>query len=472
MPSSLRHPFPVPFLPVLLSVALSCAPTAHAPAAAPAVAAPAPSAALPAEAAPPAELTPARQQLESWLEAFNSGQRSALLAYHERHFPYAAASADVRDIEREHGLSLGTQGFELRRIEESSRERLVALLKERRGPQHARVTLQVAAEPPHAVTKFNIGPVPTPLESLTQAEGDARKLDASSRALAIETISRQLQDHYVFPETAAQVIAALQRKQARGDYDAITDAVELAGVLTLDLRRLARDKHLSLRFGPVPPQPDLSGSAPPWLAQSGYGFGAIERLEGNVALLTLNGFPPLFAEQRAAIGERMSQIADAAAVIVDLRNNGGGFPPTVLEVCSYFFDPEPVHLIDIYRRDTNHTNEHWTQRELPGRRFGSQKPVFILTGPRTFSGGEGFAYQLQTQNRAVVVGESTGGGAHPSQPYPVEGGFVLMVPWGRSISPVTGTNWEGIGVLPDVAVPADDALPAAQRLALQWLGGK
>lgn len=395
-----------------------------------------------------------------------------LLAYHERHFPYAAASHDVRNLDHEHGLSQGTGGFQLRRIEVSSNERLVALLQERNSPQYARVTLQVAPEPPHPVSRFVIGPVPTPPELLPPAERQARTIDSAIRHAAIESIGRQLQAHYVYAETATLVIAGLQKKQARGDYDTLTDAVEFAEAIGRDLWRLARDKHLGLRFGPLPPQPDLTGSAPPWLERIGYGFGPIQRLEGNVALLVLNGFPPPFAAQKAAIDERMSQIADADAAIVDLRNNGGGWPGTGLRVASYFFDPEPIHLTSIYRRDTNATEELWTARELAGRRFGSRKPVYVLTGPRTFSGGEGLAYQLQAQGRAVVVGEGTGGGAHPTGPYPVDGGFVLSVPWGRSVSPINGTNWEGIGVVPDVATPEDDALDVAHQLALERLGRK
>jgi retinol-binding protein 3 len=414
--------------------------------------------------------TPAGRQLAAWLQAFNSGQRASLLAYHARHFPYAVASRDVSDIEREHGLSQGTGGFELRRIEKSDSARLVALLQERNSPQHARVSLQVSPQPPHAVTSFRIGPVPTPPELLPPAEREARTLDASKRRAAFESIGRQLGAHYVYAETATLVSAGLQKKLARGDYDALTDAVDFAEAVTRDLQRLSRDKHLGLRFGPLPPKPDLAGGAPPWIARAGYGFGAIERLRGNVALLALNGFPPLFEEQKAAIAERMSQIADADAVIVDLRGNGGGFPPTVARVASYFFDPPPVHLVSIYRRDTDHTNELWTERELSGRRFGSQKPVFVLTGPHTFSGGEGFAYELQAQKRAIVVGEVTAGGAHPVEPYPVDGGFVINVPWGRAINPITGTNWEGIGIVPDVYAPAEEALATAHRLALERLG--
>ena len=416
-----------------------------------------------------AEQTPARQHFDAWLQAFNSGQRVVLLAFHEHDFPYAVATGDMRDIEREYGLSQGTGGFDVRRIEASDSERLVVLLQERNSPQYARATLLVSPAPPHAVTKFDIGPVPTPLDRLPPAEREARSLDGAKRRAALESIGRQLQAHYVSAETAARVVVALEKKRSRGDYDALADAAEFADALSLDLRRLARDKHLRLNFGPMPPQPNLAGGAPPRIARSGFGFGAIERLSGNVALLVINGFPPLFEEQQAAIAERMSQIADADAAIVDLRNNNGGFPPTELRVASYFFEAEPVHLKSVYRRDADNTFEIWTEKQLRGRRFGSKKPVYILTGPHTFSGGEALAYELQAQARAVVVGEGTGGGAHPTQPYPVEGGFVLQVPWGQSINPITGTNWEGIGVLPDVEVPADEALEAAHHLALERL---
>jgi hypothetical protein len=413
--------------------------------------------------------TPAGRQLSAWLEAFNSGDRQTLALYHERNFRYEVASRDVSTNEREHGLSQGTGGFDPRRFEISETHRLMVLLQERKGPGYARVVLEVAPEPPHAVTRFRIGPIPTPLEWLSSAEREARAVDAKKRRAVLQAIERELMAHYVSLETAQQVIGRLQKKVARGDYDSLSDAVAFADALSRDLSRLARDKHIGLHFGPMPPQPKMEGPEPPWLARVNYGFGAIERLRGNVAHVVIEGFPPLVDSQRRAIGERMTEIADADAVIIDLRQNGGGFPPTVNQIASYFFDEEPVHLNSIYRRDTNHTQELWSERTLPGRRFGSKKPVYVLSSRRTFSGGEDLAYTLQAQGRAVVVGEGTGGGAHPTQPYPIEGGFVLRVPWGRSINPVTATNWEGIGVVPDVPTPEDEALETAHRLALEKL---
>lgn len=420
--------------------------------------------------AAPIPATAAGRQFAAWLAAFNSGSREALIAYHEQHFPYAVASRDVSNIDLEHGLSQGTGGFEPRRFEESEDARLVVLLEARHQPHYARARLEVSPEPPHTVSRFRIGPIPTPLELLPPAERAARTLDADARRTALESIGQQLEAHYVDAETAPRVMATVQRKHARGGYDALSDAVDFAEVLTRDLRRLARDKHLALRFGPMPPEAPLEEPAPPWLARIGYGFGAFQRLDGNVAHLVINGFPPPFESERDAIAARMTEIAEADAAIIDLRENGGGAPPTVTLMASYFFDEEPVHLTSIYRRDTDHTQEQWTVRELSGKRFGSKKPVYVLIGPHTFSGGEGFAYALQARGRAVIVGEETAGGAHPTQPYPIAGGFVLRVPWGRAINPITGTNWEGIGVIPDVSAPADEALEAAHRLALEQLG--
>jgi C-terminal processing protease CtpA/Prc len=235
--------------------------------------------------------------------------------------------------------------------------------------------------------------------------------------------------------------------------------------------RLSRDRHMGMRFGPMPKKPDLQGEAPPDVARMGYGFGPSQRLPGNVAVLVINGFPPLFEAQKAAIAERMSEVADAAALIVDLRANNGGFPPTEVHVASYFFD-QPLLLKQIYRRDEGRTIDIWTDRELPGKRFGSGKPVYVLTGEHTFSGGEALAYELQAHGRAQVVGVNTKGGAHATFPYPVEGGFVLRVPSVRGTNPVTGTNWESIGIVPDVYVPEEYALERAHGLVLERLGGK
>lgn len=444
-------------------------------------AAPAPTAQAATAQAPPAEEaapvasassvvpdTPAGAQFSRWLEAFNSGDREALLAYHEQHFPYSAASADVASIDREHGLSLGTQGFTVKEVEQSTPTALTLLMRERARPQFARVRLEVAPSAPHGVVHFEIGPIPTPPQFLSQDDLAARRVDAARRQAVIGALRRELEAHYVFADVARKMSEKLGRKAASGGYDTVTDAEQLAQILTEDLQGVSGDKHLRVRFGrmpPPPPPPGVSSDAPPpWIVAQNFGFGPIERLPGNVALLTINGFVPLLGPAvEEGVGVRMTDVADADAVIIDLRGNHGGSPQTVAFVASYFFEGKPLLLSSIARRDTGLVQEFWTLPELPGTRFGAAKPVYVLTSGRTFSGGEDLAYTLQAHRRATVIGETTAGGAHPTEPRAIDDSLFVMVPWGRSINPITKGNWEGTGVKPDVVAPAGEALERTLR---------
>jgi retinol-binding protein 3 len=132
-------------------------------------------------------------------------------------------------------------------------------------------------------------------------------------------------------------------------------------------------------------------------------------------------------------------------------------------VSSYLFDKR-THLNDLWTRRSGKTEEFWTRDSVPGRRFGGEKPVYVLTSAQTFSGGEEFAYNLKNLKRAIIVGETTGGGAHPVSGHPIDEHFSIGVPFARAINPITHTNWEGVGVKPDISVPAGDALATAQRL--------
>jgi len=161
----------------------------------------------------------------------------------------------------------------------------------------------------------------------------------------------------------------------------------------------------------------------------------------------------------------MDAVADARALILDLRHNGGGRPELVALICSYLFEDDPVHLNSIYWRDRDTTETLVTDPHVEGRKFGATKPAFVLTSKSTFSAAEEFAYDLQSRKRARIVGETTGGGAHPGGGHPLPHGMLVFVSTGRAINPVTGTDWGGVGVVPDVPVPADQALEAALELA-------
>ncbi len=76
---------------------------------------------------------------------------------------------------------------------------------------------------------------------------------------------------------------------------------------------------------------------------------------------------------------------------------------------------------------------------------------------------------LQQLKRATIVGERTRGGAHAREGFRVHPHLEATISVARAVNPVTGTNWEGTGVTPDVEVPADQARDWAHRHATERL---
>jgi C-terminal processing protease CtpA/Prc len=189
------------------------------------------------------------------------------------------------------------------------------------------------------------------------------------------------------------------------------------------------------------------------------GFESVRRLRGNVGYLELSKFfrpGPVAPRLTAAL----QLLTDTAALIIDLRDCDGGDPDTVMLVASAFFDSR-THLNDVYWRDENRTEERWTTPRDAGTGYGEGRRILLLVGEDTASGCEDFAYALKNAGRATVFGEKTAGAAHAGSPQRLDAHFVLFVPSGRPISPVTGTDWEHVGVVPDVKVSARKALEAA-----------
>ena len=295
-------------------------------------------------------------------------------------------------------------------------------------------------------------------------------ITAADRVAAIDALIRELHDGYVFPEKAAEAGAVVRRRLTAGDYDAITSARSFAETLTRHLQDVTHDKHLRVRIAPGGASGGRGGPAAPTdrlraARENGYGFGRAEILPGNIAYLEIRGFGSWVPEARDSVGRLMTTLADADALIIDLRRNGGGSPEAVAFVSSYLFGDEPVHLNSLYFRPANRTDDFYTDPGVPGRKFGPTKPVFVLTSSSTFSAAEEFTYNLQARKRATIVGETTGGGAHPGGMVPIGSHFAVFIPAGRAINPITKTNWEGVGVKPEIAVSRDKALDAALEAA-------
>jgi C-terminal processing protease CtpA/Prc len=240
------------------------------------------------------------------------------------------------------------------------------------------------------------------------------------------------------------------------------------------MQEVCGDEHLWVRWS-AERLPDHEGQlqqSEEWEAErrldaelDNYGFHRAERLPGDVGYLDIRFLHrPACAGDTAASAMRF--VANTRALIIDLRSCTGGYPGMVVLILSYLFGEEPVHLSSIYWRDDDITQQYWTMPYVPGKRFGD-KPVFVLTSRDTFSGGEALAHHLQAHGRATVVGEKTDGGAHPGAHYRLNPHFEAFIPIGRAIDPVSGEDWEGKGVIPDVPAGREQALEVAYGLALQ-----
>ena len=298
-------------------------------------------------------------------------------------------------------------------------------------------------------------------------------VDAATRSTVIDSLLKQLDDAYVFPETAKKMETDIRSRQKNGEYDSVTSSRAFAEKLTADLQSVSHDKHLRVRFSPdvIAVRPEHSEPTEAEKANQvrysnfmNSGFEKVERMPGNVGYIKFNNFfdPEAGADTVAAA---MNFVANTDFLIFDLRDNGGGDPAMVKLICSYLFGEKPVHLNDLYWRRGNKTEEFWTIPTVPGKKY-LDKDVYILTSNRTFSGGEEFTYNLKNLKRATIIGETTGGGAHPGGVERLSDHFGVFIPIGRAISPITKTNWEGTGVEPDIKVPKEQALTTAFLVAL------
>lgn len=288
-------------------------------------------------------------------------------------------------------------------------------------------------------------------------------LDGAMRAQVIEALAVELDQHYVFPDTAKQMEALLRQRQRDGKYAAISDGMQFAAQLTNDIASVARDKHMKVRFSPDFLRPGQVPNAVTATAPDrNHGVDQVGHLTPALGYLRISAFPPSSVVM-AKYASVMNTLSDTDALIIDVREHRGGDPESVALLISYFVD-QRTRLNDIWSRDSGQTQQFWTEDRLDGKRYGGKRPVVILAGPGTGSAGEDFTYTMQALKRAIVIGERTWGGAHPVSFYRLSGHFYAVIPNMRSISPITHTNWEGTGVEPDIKVPKDNALAVAQDL--------
>ena len=258
----------------------------------------------------------------------------------------------------------------------------------------------------------------------------------------------------MFPEISLKIEAAIIKHQRDGDYSKITSSKDFADSISNQLVRISNDKHLRILFShdTVPQKTDKEPPLPDFIKtfaiENNYGFNKIDILDGNIGYMNILGFFRFDEATEKAIAS-FDYLSNTDVLIIDLRENTGGYNPLANFVLSYFFDKQPVKFLENVFRDKKKIEQFWSSFYIPGKRY-LNKSIFLLTSSGTFSAGEAFAYILQGYHKATVVGERTGGGANLSDLIRLDDHFVMNLPIARPVSPFSKSSWEGIGVQPDI----------------------
>lgn len=318
---------------------------------------------------------------------------------------------------------------------------------------------------------------PTLVMAQAQAPHPHAAITLEHRIRALDVLDRRLA-HYVHADLTPAIRARLAER--RPHYLTLTDPDAFRGAINADLHEVSGDKHLQvwvegrsrddvIAEGPPPTMEQMAAEE----ARNGWGVREVKLMDGGAGYLNLASFSG-HPDSAAAIDATMARLAGARALVLDLRDNLGGGEVALRQMMGHFA-PQPMRLEDIqFRRCKPNPADH-EDCIADGRdtfeRFANPvaaptfptQPIFVLVGPGTFSAAEAVAYDLQAAGRATIIGEVTGGGANPSIVMDLGPWFTVIMPIGEARHPVTGTNWEGVGVQPDVAVPAAAALEEALR---------
>jgi hypothetical protein len=401
--------------------------------------------------------TPAGRALRAWLDAYNSGDSTRAATFFRN---YAVEDA----LRGAFAFRRMTGGLDLLSVQLSEPRHIEFMTRFRAGPMVGYGAVEVSPDDTSRLSGYLF-----PL-GMNVSVDDIR-IDAPIRARVVNRLAALLDSFYVSPEVGKRMSDSLQARLERRVYDRYTNGASLAIHLRADLDEIAHDKHLQILYtllvrGPEPPpakaapqRRESEANCPVWTTG---------RLEGNVGYLRFDGFVDP-AECGSTIVTAMTALAGTRALIIDLRENaGGGVAGSTPLLESYLFD-RPTHLSDVWFRYTGEIRKRWTLDSVAGARFGGEKPVYVLTSTHTLSAAEELAYDLQALKRATIVGERTSGQAHATFEARIDDHFEMLLPTGKTLNPLTGADWEGLGVVPDVKVPATEALATAQRLLREKL---
>jgi retinol-binding protein 3 len=394
--------------------------------------------------------------LRAWLDAVNSGNPAKIQEY-------VRSIDSTQTVDWLVSLSQHSGGFSLLSVTSKGPWLISFHVKEKESATEAFGSIRVRDSMQLRVLSFTLRPLPP------NALIEDKVLDRTEKERVIDGVIINLKAHYLYSDVAGKMADALLKSEQREDEREETDGGAFAFSITKQLRDISHDKHLEVIYNPfkLPQarQPAVANGAahpPEERRRDNCGISNAKILAGNIGYLKVDAFSDP-VECRSGLDVAMVRLNNAAALIFDLRQNHGGDPRMVDLIASYLFD-QPTHLNDMYNPRSKATEEYWTHSPIPGNKLAN-KPALVLTSSMTISGGEEFCYDLKMLKRATIVGERTGGGAHIASLHRIDDHFAIAVPFAKPVNPISKSDWEGTGVVPDIEVKEGNALARAAKLA-------
>ena len=401
--------------------------------------------------------TPAGRCAAAYLRAFNSGDENAMRAFILKYRSPSYLQKKPVEQHMEFFRSVREQWGDLSPLSclsLSDYELVVTARPSFRPESFTTLRFKVENADPYWLLGFNAD----------QGKIDLRPVDDALIASTLDSLAGILDRSYVLERMGKEMADMLRRHKSTGRYSGITSGDSLAEKITADLRALSKDLHLEIFYGPLPegsPQGELG-------PETNYGFRDIKVMDGNIGYIRFDEFSHSEKAMEAAI-KSMAAVADCEALIFDLRYNKGGGSEMGRLISSFLFDA-PTRLAVVYDRLAGDITDDYTLENVPGKKFGQKKPVFILTSSKTASAAEAFGFFLQDLKRAVIIGERTMGTGHGTTSLAVNDRFWMRLSFVRPVTPAGKRNWEGTGIAPDIKVTAEQALDIARKEAVKKTG--
>lgn len=297
-------------------------------------------------------------------------------------------------------------------------------------------------------------------------------ISLSQKESILQKVNELIQAHYVFPEKAKQLTAALNDRLKEGHYNKFNKHQGFTDELSKDIRKLSNDYHFALNYTSKNnvSEKDRKKNWAQHQRFYNYGFSKLEILEGNIGYLKLD----FIAEANRKMVKRVFQFFEHTnGMIIDLRDNSGGMREMVALLSTYFLKGKStIAIVESKQYNKLKASKKIKTFSFIRKRRFTEIPLCLLINENTFSSAEFLAYTLQKANRAQIIGQTTGGGAHSIKRFVVMDSLMLAIPVENVISTYTQSNWESIGVTPDLQTSVVNTLVVGQIETLKKMKAK